>query len=59
VEESFCMTFICAVPGLTHTSSAVDAGTKNEEDVLDPWSPRNLSKNRSEFLLSLFLSSRR
>jgi hypothetical protein len=36
VEESFCMTFICAVPGLTHTSSAVDAGTKNEEDVLDP-----------------------
>jgi hypothetical protein len=52
VEESFCTSFtIWAVP---EVPSVVDAAT-NDLDA----SPLNLSKNASEFLLSLFLSSRR
>ena len=52
VEESFCVSF--AIWALSEKPSVVDAAT-NDLDAF----PLNLSKNASEFLLSLFLSSRR
>jgi hypothetical protein len=52
VEESFCVSF--AIWALPEKPSVVDAAT-NDLDAF----PLNLSKNASEFLLSLFLSSRR
>jgi len=45
-------------PGLLYASSALDAVTTDDEDAVDP-PPLSLSKNESECLLSLSLSSRR